>query len=442
MSVAPGILPGISSRVSNRQFIKHMERWGWEQLNTKAENTEMRSPQGIKVQVRAAEYSGKNSTETIRKVLAVTGKTETEFFGPDANAETVPTWSDVQAAAEGMGSDKELEKAYARAARQSAAYEKQQQKQKDKPPLSMEDRLAAATEGRRAAKRRRDAELAASARKPEGDTTTRDDIMEAVRGLDEGEPFTTHWLKVQTGRPVSSVGNATSRMVNEGILERVQQGTFRVVPGQLKLASAPRVKTEPIPAPMPEPETSPAGYTLGATPKILELIQAQPQGMEVTTAWVRQQTGFKPATVHNSLSAMTVKGVLRRVSTGVYVLNQQPQPAPAASVTTPLQEAVAGLVPAILAVPSRGDQRVIAGRPPRVREPQELETPVTAVPSAAEAAEIAGTTLDSALAGKDADDVIDQLLDRLFPSGFKARHLKVIDRWRTATHALIEEIEG
>ena len=198
----------------------------------------------------------------------------------------------------------------------------------------------------------------------------------------------------------------------------------------------------------------------GGRDRVYEVLAQLPEGMEFTPEWLAQQSEQRPTTVSTWVARLHESGAIRRVSRGVYqvvtdevnVITTHPTTAKGSPVAQPLQQAVNSLVPAILAVPSRGKKA--QPKPQPEARPESLETPVVVpapapapapvpvVPSAAEVAEIAGTALESPLAGKDADDVIDQLLDRLFPSGFKARHLKVIDRWRNATHALIEEIEG
>ena len=40
------------------------------------------------------------------------------------------------------------------------------------------------------------------------------------------------------------------------------------------------------------------------------------------------------------------------------------------------------------------------------------------------------------------NETVNETLDLLFPQGFKARHLPLIDEWRKATVALIREING
>lgn len=40
------------------------------------------------------------------------------------------------------------------------------------------------------------------------------------------------------------------------------------------------------------------------------------------------------------------------------------------------------------------------------------------------------------------EDVANDILDLLFPQGFKARHLPAIERWKAATEYLIHEVQG
>lgn len=191
--------------------------------------------------------------------------------------------------------------------------------------------------------------------------------------------------------------------------------------------NTPAPKEGPLPPVKPVDEVS--TFTKGLTNRILDHLVRSDQPMSIDRL-ARLEPDARRDSIGAACSNLVKYGVAERVKTGVYRIRDEarrgsdvrvglditartapePTPAPPAPVEQPVPVPIAPPVVKSEVVRS-GDDRPETPAYPVVRP---------------------GST--------DMDEMLNDTLDLLFPQGFKAKHLPLIDRWRQATIALMRDI--
>lgn len=169
------------------------------------------------------------------------------------------------------------------------------------------------------------------------------------------------------------------------------------------------------PAPKQEPQPTTPRLVVVDAPKrnrgtyqrVWDVLSNQPQGISLD-GLVRALDGSNDArsSINGACTRYVDRGFVERLGRGVYRVK------PEYAHTDVRVDVVA-----------RSEQSVQVDAPPAKPNPTEVFT--DAMSGAAPMQE----------------DTINDLLDLMFPNGFKAKHLPLIDRWRQVTAALIREIE-
>jgi hypothetical protein len=380
--------------ISNRKFIERMETWGWKVKKVRGETTLMETPHGIKCEVRSAHIRQGNSAKTFQEVLSVMDMTWEEFIRPmDA---------DMQLAMEQylLLDDEERRLIW-----DAAEVKHMTRMQRVKEQQRAQD-LRKRDERRAAAKAERD-------RKRTHPQATPLDLHKPVFAESHEPEETTVADEEPKAEPKPDDDKVTLAHLKPGQVPSV---------GQVKR----RVR--------------------GATNRTLDVLVAanEPVSIERLTKLLPD---IRRDSIQQACLSLVRWNVAERVKPGVYRVRDEarrngdvrvgvditaraalPEPAPAVPAASPVT--VQHVVPV---------QDVTATTAPVEPRPP-AETRDTG--RTADVEPIQKTYASDGSGDLQMDEMVNETLDLLFPQGFKARHLPLIDQWRQATIALMREING
>lgn len=195
------------------------------------------------------------------------------------------------------------------------------------------------------------------------------------------------------------------------------------------------VVDEPEHLPPVKPVTQVREFTKGLTNRVLMHLVESDQPMSIDKL-SQLERDARRSSIGAALANLVKYGVAQRVKPGVYRIRDEARRNGDVKVDLDIT-ARAGAprpeeVPAVPPVPVVTDATA------------SVESPVVPADVVRTAdADLRQTTYPVPRSGDlNTDELVNETLDLLFPQGFKARHLPLIDQWRQTTVALIREVNG
>lgn len=382
------------TQISNRTFIEKMRLWGWTEARTRGDYTRMEGPAG-KIDVSSTGSHRGNSPFVVKEILAALEKhlgrhvTWSEFVSrdeplivpqPEVKIASMPLTGSVQPQPTQPRPTPSIP------VPSPTLFTKHEPEPEPvvAAPTTEGEPAVAAVESTPQVEDDEQESSAEARNRNEG-------ITQAVREvMADGEQRTLQEISDLTGYTTIELGPTCARLVEQQEFFRVALATYKARPKGIAKADA-----------------KPRPRSVGVKAAVLEALARD--GRVRSIGSLTEEIGFTRNSVGGALRALLAEGAATRTSGGTYqvsasYLRKMPEQHSSVSTVTPL-------------IP------VEPVRPPLVLH--------TTTP---------GVVVQATVASEDIEDTLNEVLDLLFPNGFKAKHLPKIDVWKQTTRDLITEI--